>query len=403
LNYGRLDASGEWQAEIVAAGDEIGFYHDLALDNSGSPHFVYHNGDDSTLYYAGKNGSDWNSDVVVESGDNPFLGEENSLAIDENDLAHISYAADETVGYARQQADGSWFIDTAASSPDLVGATNIALFPSGEPAISYYDGSLKFTRQVAGSWQTELVDEGGDVGSPSIMAMDSLGRPQIVYMNFDDGSLKHSQWNLPPVIMDDSTSVFVDGFVGGNVQANDIDPDGLPLTTALLAPTNFGTLSLAENGAFAYTPNLGYRGQDSFTYEACDDNGLCGTAAVSIRVFVPTLIFIEETVWWSNVAPGSKITLRLTGAPQDTWAGVQYLNEDDIWETVKAGDGQSGWHGTLDQPGEQTWWLDPSLLDTGPYRWVIYSGQNGYTKVYSEYFNLPALNGRTLVLEGTIK
>ncbi|CAM1368136.1 hypothetical protein TXIAM_370210 [Tenacibaculum xiamenense] len=76
--------------------------------------------------------------------------------------------------------------------------------------------------------------------------------------------------------------------VQGNVLTNDFDIQGdvqTVNTTPTSSPTN-GTVSLSSNGVFTYQPNPGFTGQDSFTYEVCDDSVIqeCSTAIVFIEV-----------------------------------------------------------------------------------------------------------------------
>jgi VCBS repeat-containing protein len=67
------------------------------------------------------------------------------------------------------------------------------------------------------------------------------------------------------------------------VLRNDTDPDNDTLAATVASnPTN-GTLSLATNGSFVYTPNPGFFGADSFTYNVSDGTQTA-TATVTIRV-----------------------------------------------------------------------------------------------------------------------
>ena len=49
------------------------------------------------------------------------------------------------------------------------------------------------------------------------------------------------------------------------VLANDRSPDGTALTARLVAGVSHGTLSLAADGSFTYTPGF-FVGDDTFTY-----------------------------------------------------------------------------------------------------------------------------------------
>ncbi|MGB6041744.1 MAG: cadherin-like domain-containing protein, partial [Pirellulales bacterium] len=68
------------------------------------------------------------------------------------------------------------------------------------------------------------------------------------------------------------------------VLANDFDPDGDILTSTLKIAPNNGTVTLNADGSFDYTPNTGFVGTDSFTYEVDDGFGNKDTAQVSLVV-----------------------------------------------------------------------------------------------------------------------
>jgi adhesin/invasin len=72
------------------------------------------------------------------------------------------------------------------------------------------------------------------------------------------------------------------------VLANDTDPDGDALTAVLETGPANGTLTLAPDGGFTYTPNPDYLGpSDSFTYRATDGSASSEPTAVSITVLPP--------------------------------------------------------------------------------------------------------------------
>ncbi len=72
------------------------------------------------------------------------------------------------------------------------------------------------------------------------------------------------------------------------VLANDSDAEGDPLTTALVTAPMHGSLLLASDGSFTYTPAAGFTGVDRFTYTASDGSGGTSIAAVTLTV-VPLL------------------------------------------------------------------------------------------------------------------
>lgn len=68
------------------------------------------------------------------------------------------------------------------------------------------------------------------------------------------------------------------------VLLNDSDPDSDPITAVLETDVTAGSLSLQPDGSFAYTPDAGFTGTDSFAYRAADADGTSDPATVTIAV-----------------------------------------------------------------------------------------------------------------------
>ena len=69
------------------------------------------------------------------------------------------------------------------------------------------------------------------------------------------------------------------------VLGNDNSNGGGPLSTQLVTTTTNGTLALATDGSFTYTPNVGFASAaDSFTYRAVNNAGAGNTVGVTINV-----------------------------------------------------------------------------------------------------------------------
>src|SRR5690606_28313580 len=75
--------------------------------------------------------------------------------------------------------------------------------------------------------------------------------------------------NDAPVASHDTITVFEDSTEVINVQANDTDPEGDPLTTVVLSTFN-GTAIVINGDSVQYTPDLNYNGPDSLQYQVCD-------------------------------------------------------------------------------------------------------------------------------------
>lgn len=87
----------------------------------------------------------------------------------------------------------------------------------------------------------------------------------------------------PPTPVADAFVRSTGNLVRGNVLANDTDVDGDPLTaTVETGPAN-GTLDLAADGSFTYTPNAGFAGGDSFTYRVTNDTGRSTVTTATIE------------------------------------------------------------------------------------------------------------------------
>ncbi|WP_374246844.1 tandem-95 repeat protein, partial [Zoogloea sp.] len=81
--------------------------------------------------------------------------------------------------------------------------------------------------------------------------------------------------------LDEDTPLAV---VGPGVLANDVDVDGDPLSALLVGGPAHGSLRLAADGSFVYTPDADWYGTDSFTYRSSDGSAASAAVAVSLTV-----------------------------------------------------------------------------------------------------------------------
>jgi hypothetical protein len=128
-----------------------------------------------------------------------------------------------------------------------------------------------------------------------------------------------------PVAADDAYSSVEDTPLtvpAPGVLGNDQDPDGEPLAASVVTSTVSGSLTLAADGSFVYTPAPGFYGADSFVYQACDGAGLCARATVRITVQrgnqPPSCagVFATTTAGDTSIWPLNKemVEMRLQGA-----------------------------------------------------------------------------------------
>src|SRR5262249_14631713 len=144
--------------------------------------------------------------------------------------------------------------------------------------------------------------------------------------------------NHAPDAVDDTLTTPENTAGSVNVLANDTDPDGDPLFVTTPTPTApHGTGACAAFGLFAYTPNAGFFGTDSFAYTISDGNGGFDTATVHI------------TVTQTNHAPVATDSTLTTDqdTPKDVTLQATDPDGDPLTFTIVGGPS----HGTLSGTG----------------------------------------------------
>ncbi|MEM8778992.1 MAG: PKD domain-containing protein, partial [Cyanobacteria bacterium P01_G01_bin.49] len=100
-------------------------------------------------------------------------------------------------------------------------------------------------------------------------------------------------------------------------------------TIQIQTPAQQGTVNIAENGTFIYTPNAGFAGTDTFTYILADSNGMQTnptTVSVTVNNILPEIAGIENI---SEVTQGHQTVLRAiaTDAGNDTLTYIWELSD----------------------------------------------------------------------------
>ena len=101
--------------------------------------------------------------------------------------------------------------------------------------------------------------------------------------------------NNPPVALPDEYSVLNDHQLVVNspgVLTNDSDINGDTITAELVSDVSHGTLALASDGSFTYSPSIGYTGDDQFTYRAKDSTDYSAPVTVTIHIITGYQIFL---------------------------------------------------------------------------------------------------------------
>lgn len=135
-----------------------------------------------------------------------------------------------------------------------------------------------------------------------------------------DGELSDTATVTVTVSDNDAPVANVDNIVGeentliaGNVLDNDTDANSDDLTATLENSPSNGSVTLAEDGSFEYTPNVGFIGTDSFTYTV-SDGALTdvGTVNITVNEFTPP-----------GTITGDDNNNRLEGTPGDDFISAK--------------------------------------------------------------------------------
>lgn len=108
--------------------------------------------------------------------------------------------------------------------------------------------------------------------------------PSAHYSGSDSFTYSIDQNPQPTTANDDAATTPINTPVTISILGNDIDPQSDPLTPTLLTQPANGAAVLNANKTVTYTPNSGFTGQDTFTYQVNDGNGNTDTATVKVNV-----------------------------------------------------------------------------------------------------------------------
>jgi len=151
------------------------------------------------------------------------------------------------------------------------------------------------------------------------------------------------QGNAPaPQTVPDFSEAHMGNEITGNVLDNDIDPEGEPLTAALVdGPSHAASFTLNEDGSYSYTPEPGYVGTDTFTYTASAGGGTSAPILVTITLTntlpvaeseEPTIhmgVLLDGTIL-DNISDADDDPLT-TALVTDTEHGILTLNPDGTY------------------------------------------------------------------------
>lgn len=185
-------SGGAWQFERAANGEQSGFFNSLELDSQNFPHFTdYIGGLTYMIRYHWRTSSGWTTDIVEAIDDIGVSG--TSLALDANDLPHVTYNGPGLSLRYAFRIGGDWTRETIEPSGCNVFAP-IAIDPLGVPCVAYSTSAgIRYARRVDGVWAIEAVTPIAPSGFGALsMALDSEGNPHLLYGNGFAGDLYYA-------------------------------------------------------------------------------------------------------------------------------------------------------------------------------------------------------------------
>ena len=168
--------------------------------------------------------------------------------------------------------------DVDPDGDDLIVNTTPISGPSNGTLVLNSDGTYTYTPNTGFTGTDIFVYEVCDNGVPAYCDTAS------VTIEVRDNTVN----NDPPIANNDEYRLFVNAVISGNLAANDIEPNGDPISITGIPVVNpsHGIAILNANGTFIYIPDLNFEGEDTFIYEVCDNGSpaLCDVATVTLIV-----------------------------------------------------------------------------------------------------------------------
>ncbi len=215
-----------------------------------------------------------------------------------------------------------------------LGSTAGLTFSTGDGTA---DGKMVFIGTLAdinaamdGMVYTPKSNYGGNGAKINITAND-LGNSGSGGAQKVTGTIAFNFKNVAPVAVDDTYNAAENGTLtvtaSAGLLSNDRDANQNALTAVLVTGPANGTLALAADGSFTYTPNTNFIGIDSFTYKANDGLLDSGVATVTLDVYavntaptisgITALTSINDT---ASASPFSGVTIADADSPAQVLA-----------------------------------------------------------------------------------
>lgn len=195
LKAATRSSSGTWTAVVV---DSVTMVNTLSWpsasgDSFGYLHMTYYDWGNQDLCYAMYNGSTWSLSKLDESG-----GVCSAIVSDDNNKQHVFYIdlvlAKTPLSYITNSG-AKWVTETVDQQGDVGEQSSIAVDADGFVHIAYYDdtnGTLNYASNLNG-WEAVVVDNSSlSVGLNPSIALDSEGNVHISYYDATNQDLRYA-------------------------------------------------------------------------------------------------------------------------------------------------------------------------------------------------------------------
>ncbi|HBO43932.1 MAG TPA: hypothetical protein DD670_08375, partial [Planctomycetaceae bacterium] len=262
-----------------------------------------------------------NSTVTANSatgvGGGVYLGTSSNLPVLHNTVIAANIAANNYQVYGTVSSASSHnFIGYVAGLSGITNGVNgnqIGVETPIDPMLGPLQDNGGPTATHAPLSGSPLIDAGSDA-----KALDARGYPLLIdqrgfvrlYGTVDIGAVEAQPPGIP-VAHDDGFVIEQDDMVTMDVLLNDFGNDGSPMTAVLLHSPTHGTLDENPDGTWTYTPEPGFWGVDTFSYQAANGELISNTAQVFVSVLSPTSIIVTtaDDEYDGDLSP-SDISLR---------------------------------------------------------------------------------------------
>jgi len=204
-----------WTNTTVDSAVDVGSHTSLTVDSNGDVHISYFDEHNEHLKYATYDGSSWSIETVDSGegthsdGSDGKVGKYSSIAVDSNDVVHISYYQEGNqygdeygeLKYASGSYE-SWSISEVSTGSgwppsDRGKYSSIAIDSNNNPHISYFDateGNLGYRHHNGVEWDDfPSCCTSSDVhGLYTSIDLDSNNYPHISYYDATNGDLKYA-------------------------------------------------------------------------------------------------------------------------------------------------------------------------------------------------------------------